>query len=70
VLVTNNLELTKKEKKKNAGEVAVTRVIIGQYFYAGRETIMRVLPAQCGCVHISDATYLLRGDSQIDFRFS
>jgi len=40
VLVTNNLELTKKEKKR--GEVAVTRVIIGQKFYAGKETIMRV----------------------------
>jgi len=29
-------------------EVAVTRVIIGQYFYAGKETIMmRVSPAKC-----------------------
>jgi len=37
VLVTNNLELT---KKKNAGEVAVTRVIIGQYFNAGEFTYL------------------------------
>jgi len=28
-------------------------VIIGQYFYAGKETIMRVLPVQCEWVHIS-----------------
>jgi len=33
--------------------VAVMRVIIGQYFYAGKKIIVRVSPTQCGWDHIS-----------------
>jgi len=46
--------LTKKEKKKNVGEVAVTLVIIAPYFCVGKETIMQVYHPLNG----GDFTYL------------